>query len=271
MARQQSQSRNSATRWIASVVVTAVVASAATSAVFLAARPKPTPPPSAAQLAAIDAQHFAALVPQLAAAVEQELARGSVVHASGPKQVDVVVTLDHGAAERVPMVSTASNMLTEIPATPWQMQVASVQEVRRFARVVDIHRSPSLRRPGYIGTAELQVDRLTRAADRSGLLPAEKPQGFEVITVAKYNELDGSNEFEHQVRPASTAREVLVEQRYDDWQPVSPVPEHLPVTIREDYHAALAACNSASPHVESRRETLTFYYDPQAGTWTPQP
>ena len=143
--------------------------------------------------------------------------------------------------------------------------------MRRFARVVDIHRSPSLRRPGYIGTVELQVDRLTRAVERSGFIPAETPQGFEVITVAKYNELEESSKFERQVRPASTAREVLLEERFADWQPVSPVPENLPAAIRKDYHAALAACDSATPHVESRRETLTFYYDPQAGTWTPQP
>src|SRR5690606_12858930 len=142
-------------------------------------------------LAAIDGQQFNVLAPSLVAAVEAELVRGKIAPASGPKQVDVLIELDHAAAQRVPLVSTTgSNMLTEAVASPWQMRVASVQDVRRFARVVDIQRSPSLRQSGYLGIVELQVDRLTRRVERQGHLPAETPQGFEVITVAKYNELE---------------------------------------------------------------------------------
>jgi hypothetical protein len=258
-------------RWIASIVLTALIASAATSAVFLTVRSRPAPPPTAAQLAAIDGQQFSALAPSLLAAVQNELASGRLAPASGPKQVDVIVTVEHGEAKRVPLVSTASNMLTDSVATPWQMHIASVQEVRRFARIADIQRSSSLRQPGYIGLVELQVDRLTRVADRSGQLPATTSQEFEVITAAKYNELDESDKFERPAQTVSPAREVLLEERFVNWQPVSPVPQKLPPAISEHYHATLTECNSAEPQVESFRETICFYYDPQAGTWTPQP
>src|SRR5690606_37043720 len=146
-----------AIRWIASVTVTAMLASAATSAVFLTVRPKRALPPTAAEFAAADEQEFAALAPLLEAAVQEEFARGTIIASSGPKRVDVTVELDHNAAQRIPMVSTASNMLTEAAATPWRMNIASVQDVRRYARLVDIRRSPSLRHPGYIGIVELQV------------------------------------------------------------------------------------------------------------------
>jgi hypothetical protein len=97
------------------------------------------------------------------------------------------------------------------------------------------------------------------------------PQGFEVITVAKYNELEESSKFERQVPPAANLVEVLLHEQFENWQPVSPVPESLPPAIREHFHATLAKCDSAEPQVETRREMLTFYYSPQAGTWTPQP
>jgi hypothetical protein len=271
VAPQRRQAREDAIRWIASVTLAAMLASAATSAVFLAVRPKPAPPPSELQLAAKDQRQFKTLLPLLEAAVQEELARGTTVPASGPKQVDVVVEVDHTAAQRVPMVSTTSNMLTEATVTPWRIEVASVQDVRRFARVVDIRRSPSLRHPGYVGVVEFEVDRLERHAQRTGQLPAETPPGFEVITVAKYNELEESKQFERQVVPASSLRELLLEEHYENWQPVSPVPENLPAAISQPFHAALAACDSAEPSIESRRETWSFYYHPQAGTWTPQP
>jgi hypothetical protein len=260
-----------AMRWIAGVSLAALVASAATSAVFLAVRPKPAPPRSAAELATLDQQQFAMLAPLLEVVVQTELAHGQTIPASGPKQVDVVVELDHAAAQRIPLVSTSSNMLTEAVATPWRMTVASVQDARHIARVVDIRRSPSLRRPGYIGVVELRVDRLTRQIEHGGQLPAETPQGFEVISLAKYNELEESQKYQRQVQPAAAGREVLLSERYENWQPVSPVPDRLPLAIADEYHAVLAACDSAAPQVETRRELVTFYYDPQAGTWTPQP
>lgn len=185
--------------------------------------------------------------------------------------MEVVVELDHGAAQRIPLVSTASNMLTEAITTPWRMNVTNEQDVHRLARVVDIRRSPSLREPGYIGVVELEIDRLTRRSELLGELPAQTPQGFEIITLAKYNELEETKQFQRRTEPASSQREVLLHKHYDNWQPVSPVPDELPPSIAEQYHAVLAACDSAEPTVTTHRETLSYYYSPQAGTWTPQP
>ena len=129
----------------------------------------------------------------------------------------------------------------------------------------------SLRHPGYWGVVELHVDRLTRRAALAGQLPAEPPQGFEVITAAKYNELEGSQQYERQVLPAASDNEILLQDRYENWQPTIPPPDNLPAAIGEQFHAVLAQCDSAEPQIEARRETMTFYYSPQAGTWKPQP
>lgn len=270
MAQQRRPMREDAIRWIACVTLAAMLASAATSAVFLAVRPKPAPPPTAAQLAVADQRQFAALAPQLEVAVREELARGTVVSASGPKRVDVTVRAHSAEGDvRIPLVSTASNMLTASTTRLWRMDVTSTQEVRRFVRVADIRRSESLRQPGLVGIVVVHVDRLTRRAERTGPLPTHPPAGLEVITAAKVNELEGSQQFDLPTLPAKD--EILLQEQYENWQPVFPVPDKLPTPVRQHYHAALAECDSSSPHVASRREMLTFYYSPQAGTWTPQP
>jgi hypothetical protein len=204
----------------------------------------------------------------LEAAVHQQLAHGSVVPASGPKRVAVTVRAQRAAGDE-PRVSTASNMPIAATAALWRLDVISTQEVRRFVRVADIRRSQSLRRPGFVGVVEVQVDRLTRHAERTGPLPDEPPNAAKVIVAAKVEAREGSQQFD---RPALAARdEILLQEQYENWQPVLPAPDRLPAPVREQYHAALAECDSASPQVESRREMLAFSYSPRAGTWTPQP
>lgn len=263
--RRRGRNREDALRWIVSLVITAVLASAVTSAVFLSVRPKPTAP-SPEEMARAARQRYDAL----AASLEQTASAGLATN-FGPPAVDVVYhtgPLQEG--EVVPMVSTSENMLGEATTVPWQLSVTSTQRRRRFGRIVDIRRSASLRRPGYFGLVELEVETARRQSEASGQLPLEPPEGYEVISTAKYTELQKSDQYGREVIPASAVDE-QVGYHYEEWKPVEPPPSELPETVRARFNETIVNCISADPDVVAGKQTLTFFYALADGKWMPAP
>ncbi len=191
-ARRPHRPRQDASRWIFGLVITAVVASAATSAVFLAVRPQPpTPDPFAARLDSAQAE-----MQSLAPALEQFVGQQLVDDDASSIAIDIhYATGMPEQATSVPMVSVEGQTLTVGTRTPWRLDAVSTRHRRQFSRILDIRRSSSIARPGYIGLVELKVTRLTGAVSVSGHLPFEPPSGFQEVTLAEYTEMEESKKY----------------------------------------------------------------------------
>jgi hypothetical protein len=248
------------------VLLAALVASAATSAVFLTVRREPPPVDPIQQKIDASKQIAQALASELA-----PLAKAHVASAESPAfpKVDVTFrTHPPEAAGDVPMVAPEDNMLMKAAPTPWELEVATAGARRRFNRIIEIRDSSSVLNPGYIGVVEVLVETAQRQLAFSGEIPVEPPHGFQVITSAKYTELEGSQQFN--VRPASHQAD---ERRYtfDDWVPATPPPAELPEEVRRQFNQAIVECSSTEPTHHVSTERLTFFYSLRERKWMPRP
>lgn len=271
MPRSSRKSREDVLRSVLAVVVTAILASAATSAVFLAVGSSENPPADPVDVFASAAeQELAQLSPPL-----EELARlqekqlQSQMAANGP---EVEIQFDIGPAEEtesVPMVSTERNMLTQGEVPHWHLSLTSKTQQWKYVRVTDIRRSPSLQYPGYIGAAQFEVTTLTRQHADSGKMPFQPPGGYEVISPAKYTELQQSSDYGREVLPAAGLEGTTFV--FDGWKPIDPPPEDLPREVQQQFNQAILTCLEAEPVASTRTETVAFYYSLRDRKWTRRP
>lgn len=256
-----------ALRWLMGHLITAILASAVTSAVFLAARPKTPAPDPMRQRLETAREQLKTLAPELEAAAKARLdAPGA---AAGPTTVAAVYRTGAAASgDGVPMLAPDDNMLMMGESTPWQLDVTTTSPQRRFGRIVDIRESASLSRPGYLGTVELVVETQQRGSQISGSLPFAPPQGYRVISPAEYSELSQSREYN--VALASHDVEETHFQ-FEDWSPATPPPADLPELVQQQFNDAVLQCAATKPKKIISRETLTFYFSLSERKWTARP
>ena len=192
MSRNHRRTQSAeALRWSFGLVVTAILASAVTSAVFLSVRTaKQAPPPSDDELAHAK-QQWASLAPALEA-----FARERADQAPSPTTVDVTYRVNANPPEDpVPMVAPEDHALMLGNATPWLLEIDSRSQQRQFKRILDIRRSTSLRHPGYFAVVEFEEIHAQRHHELAGTLPFQPPKGYRVISTAEYTELQESEDF----------------------------------------------------------------------------
>lgn len=260
-------------RWLMGVFVIAVVASAATSAVFLTARKK-TP-----QVDPLEQKWRTAQQVSNVLSAELEAAAKTHVNSSGENPPTVVAVYrtetppdergeDAEDGDEVPMVDPDDNMLMKGTPTPWQLEVSTATRRRRYGQILDIRDTGSISSPGYWGIVEIIVETSQRELVVSGSLPFQPPEGFQVITPAKYTELQASQRYN--VQPVSSQ---IDERRFklENWAPVVPPPAELPEAVRRQFNQAIVQCSSRDPTVDVRKERLTFFYSLRERKWTPRP
>ena len=254
-----------ALRWLMGVFVSAVIASAVTSAVFLTARPQPPaiePRDQQLQTAREIAQ---ALLPELESTARQHLQDAKQ---SPAPRVHVTFRTDPPEPEvEVPMVAPEEKMLTIGGPVPWQLEVVTTSGERKLGRVVDIRDTGSVTNPGYLGIVEVAVETSTRQLAVSGELPFEEPDGFQRITPAEYTELEGNEQFN--VELASSESEQW-EYTFENWAPATPPPKELPAEVRRQFNEAIVQCTTGTPALRVDAERLTFFYSLRERKWMPR-
>ena len=255
-----------ALRWLMGVFLSAVIASAVTSAVFIAARPSPPQVDPRDQHAAAAKEVAQLLLPELE---QYALAQLESQQPRPVSRVDVVYRTEPPIADvEVPMVAPDDNTLTKGGPIPWHLEVVSTSGERKMGRIVDIRDSGSLTNPGYIGVVEFHLETSERTLAVSGELPFAAPDGFEVITPAEYNELEESQNFSVQL--ASTEAEQW-EYTFENWVPTTPPPGELPEPVKRQFNASIAQCTAAQPSMRINTERLVYFYSLRERRWMPRP
>jgi hypothetical protein len=261
--------REDVLRWAVGLVLTAVLASAATSAVFLSVRHRPAGDENFKQHAATAQQQYELLAPGLTELAQAQFPAPQGTAALGLLEIEA--TYHTGPAEMgqsVPMVSDDGDMLAQGVSVPWRLAITSTQRRQTFVRVIDIRRSPSLANPGFVGLVELDVQTSTAQREISGFLPFQPPEGFQVISQAKYTEL---SQRQQEVEFSGSAEASETKFQFDDWRPTDPPPDDLPPLVQARFHEAVVECLKAPPQVTAGKQTVTFYYSLRDGRWSPQP
>ncbi|MCA9269046.1 MAG: hypothetical protein KDA41_11275 [Planctomycetales bacterium] len=251
------------------MAITAVLASAATIAVYLAVQTRPAKNDSPEQEAATAQQKFV----ELAASLEA-FSRASLDEAAqSAAPTDAVHVAYHAGpddmSQSVPLESAAGDMLIEAPQNAWKLEVSCSQARAEFVRVLDVRRATSLREPGFFGIVEVDAETQARRAEISGRTPFEPPQGFRVITTAEYNERQGAAAGSSPVRLASAETPLTFE--WAAWKPTDPPPAELPPDVQSRLNETIVACLSAAPTTTRRKETRTYFYSLREHQWSVRP
>jgi hypothetical protein len=271
VAKSARRKREDVLRWVLGLLLTALLASAATSAVFLSIRNRPAGEEALKQHAASAQQQYKLLAPKLAEAAQARFPAASSPTQTRPTNVGVVFqTGPAKMGQPVPMMSVDGDTLAQGTTVPWRLAITATRPARSFARIVDIRRSTSLVNPGFVGLVELDVKTATSQREISGFLPFQPPDGFQVISQAKYTELSQDSGSNQQVFPAS-AKPGEVRHRFDDWRPTVPPPADLPPAVQARFHDAVVECLKAQPQVTVEKQTVTFYYSLRDARWSLQP
>ena len=254
-----------ALRWLMGVFISAVIASAVTSAVFITARPDPPEVDPRDQHAQAASEVAQLLLPELKQFAQDDLQNQTGVDS----RIDVIFRTEPPVPEvEVPMVAPDDNMLAKGGPIPWHLDIVSTSGERTMGRIVEIRDTGSVTNPGYLGVVEVDVTTSQRKLAVSGELPFAAPDGFKVITPAEYNELEGSQNFS--VRLASSEVEQW-EYTFEDWTPTTPPPAELPEAVQRQFNESIALCTAAEPtrHVSTQR--LVYFYSLRERRWTPRP
>ena len=246
------------------ISISALIASAATSAIFLVARPDPPKVDPRQQHAETAREVAQMLLPELEDAAAAHLQEQP--SPPGPS-VDVTYRTEQVAGE-IPMMDPEDNMLAKGGPVPWHLDVSTTVGHRKIGRILDIRDAGSVTNPGYLGIVEVQVHTSKRQLTVSGELPFHTPDGFRVITPAEYTELEGSQNFN--VRLASSNAEQW-EYRFENWAPATPPPAELPETVQQQFNAAIVNCNNGEPSRNVSTERLMFFYSLRERKWMPRP
>lgn len=250
------------------VFVSAVIASAVTSTVFLMARREPAPADPLDDYAQRSQQIAEMLSSELEAAARDHLSSDSSTSTTSSPKVNVTFfTESPPADDEVPMVAPDEQMLMKGAPVPWQLEVVTSSGERKFGRIVDIRNTGSLTHPGYVGVVEVSLQTTVRSLARSGELPMQTPEGFQVISPAEYTELEGTQKFNVQLASSETQQ---WEYTYDDWAPTTPPPPELPEEVRRQFNEAIAECTSSQPTTQVSTQRLTFFYSLRERKWTPR-
>ena len=255
-----------ALRWAMGMFLSAVIASAVTSAVFLAARREEPPVDHLQQRIDSSQAVIAAIAPNLEAAAAAYVSAQAGVE--NRQAVDAVYSATTASAdEEVPMVAPNNNMLMRGAATHWELALKTSRTRREYARIVDIRQSASLTNPGYIATVAFTATKTEQVYRLAGETPFSAPDGFEVITPAKYTELAASPDY--QVQPASLSQGEL-RFSWENWTAATQPPAELPAEVQRQFNEAVVQCSAGESTTSISEERVTFFSLSDA-KWTPRP
>ena len=267
MRKNRRKYPQDALRWLMGVFVSAVIASAVTSTIFLAARPQPEEVEPRDQRSEAAHEIAKTLLPELEAAAREHLQQ----NAGQPRAPRVEATYRTEPPQpevEVPMVAPEEKMLTIGGPVPWHLEVITTSGERKLGRIVDIRDTGSVTNPGYLGIVEVAVETAIRTLAISGELPFEEPAGFQRITPAEYTELESNQQFNVQL--ASSESEQW-EYTFENWAPATPPPTELPAEVRRQFNETIVQCTASEPALRVDTERLTFFYSLQERKWTPRP
>ena len=268
--RSGRRGREETLRFIAALLFAAVAASAATSAVFLAARSAERDD-SLAVSAASAQRLWEELTPSLETAAHAEASRRTQNSDALPEVQVEYSERSADEADLVPMASGEEQTVSHADTTAWRMRIDIHQREWNSPTVVDIQRSASLKNPGFLAVVQFEVAARSRQSTVAGRLPVDPPSGYEVITPARYNELVGSQQFKETTLDRSVYYRGRPAIHLKQWTPADPPPAELPPAAQERFTQAVLDCLETPPNLTTKTETVNFYYSLRDGQWTPRP